>query len=132
MLTCGLLSFTQVDIAIAPFLARLYIVEEHRGFKMAEVGPEFEKWFKACTERESMVKTSSDREHCESLDVVFPLALAERTCVHFQTPRSTPDTCPTLLSPRWPSRFEAKSPTLEHSFFPSLSFASMSMHVLLR
>lgn len=46
---------------------RLYILEENRGFKASDVGEKFEGWVKACVNRESLIKTTSDKEHYEEI-----------------------------------------------------------------
>ncbi|KAM0747047.1 glutathione-S-transferase [Meredithblackwellia eburnea MCA 4105] len=59
--------FGVVDLAIAPFFMRFYIIEEHRGFRSSHVGDKFTAWFKACTSRQSMIETTSDKEHYEEI-----------------------------------------------------------------
>ncbi|CAF3748204.1 unnamed protein product [Adineta steineri] len=54
--------FSLVDITAAPWIFRMYILEEHRRFKDELVGgcwPEYKKLIK---ERPSVIKTSSDRQ----------------------------------------------------------------------
>ncbi|KAF8993022.1 glutathione-S-transferase [Cyathus striatus] len=55
--------FSIVDVAISPWIVRDYILVEHRGCKREDVG---EKWVKYAAEiekRDSVVKTSSLKEH---------------------------------------------------------------------
>ncbi|KAK4703032.1 glutathione S-transferase, partial [Phenoliferia sp. Uapishka_3] len=59
--------FGAVDICLAPFLMRLYILEKHRNFKAEDAGQKFVDWAKACTTRPSMVSTSSDMVHYEEI-----------------------------------------------------------------
>ncbi|GAO47059.1 glutathione-S-transferase [Saitoella complicata NRRL Y-17804] len=56
-----------VDVAIAPWLERLYILEKHRGFKEDDVGQDFVEWKKAITSKESVKNVLSDREHYEEI-----------------------------------------------------------------
>jgi len=51
------------DIALIPFLMRLYILEEHRGFKKEDVGSDFVKYFEKVTNLDSVKRTTSDKEH---------------------------------------------------------------------
>ncbi|GAA5892604.1 hypothetical protein JCM6882_005657 [Rhodosporidiobolus microsporus] len=51
--------FGWVDAALAPWVARLPLVEERRGFKRAEVGERFVRWAEAVEGRKSVRKTSS-------------------------------------------------------------------------
>ncbi|CED84382.1 glutathione-s-transferase [Phaffia rhodozyma] len=55
--------FGFVDIAVAPFFARLYILEENRGFKQSEVGEKFESWVSSCVNRKSIIDSTSDKEY---------------------------------------------------------------------
>jgi len=55
--------FSLVDIAIAPWAARDYIVTEHRGYKRDEVGSGWKEWADALEKRESVKKTTSNKEY---------------------------------------------------------------------
>ncbi|EAU91255.1 hypothetical protein CC1G_06890 [Coprinopsis cinerea okayama7 len=61
-------TFSLVDVAVAPWIARDYILREHRGFDRKDVGPKWEEYAKLIESRPSVVQTSSDREH---LDVIY-------------------------------------------------------------
>lgn len=51
--------FSLVDIAIAPWAERDYIITEHRGYKREEVGNGWKEWADALEKRESVKKTTS-------------------------------------------------------------------------
>ena len=53
--------FSLVDIAIAPWATRDYIVTEHRRFRRDEVGNGWKEWAEALEKRESVIKTTSVR-----------------------------------------------------------------------
>ncbi|KAF8993023.1 glutathione-S-transferase [Cyathus striatus] len=55
--------FSLVDVAIAPWVVRDYITTEHRGFKREEVGEKWVKYAAAIEKRDSIIKTSSLKEH---------------------------------------------------------------------
>ncbi|KJA28856.1 hypothetical protein HYPSUDRAFT_61695 [Hypholoma sublateritium FD-334 SS-4] len=55
--------FSLVDVAIAPWIVRDYIITENRGYKRAEVGAAWEAYAGRLEKRESVVNTSSLREH---------------------------------------------------------------------
>jgi len=57
-----------VDIAIAPWITRDYVHQEHRGFRRQDVSPQWEAYAERLEKRPSVVKTTSLREH---LDVVY-------------------------------------------------------------
>ncbi|KAL8291904.1 hypothetical protein RQP46_002162 [Phenoliferia psychrophenolica] len=59
--------FGAVDLSLAPFLMRVYILEKHRNFKAADAGDKFVKWLEAVTSRPSMISTTSDKEHYEEM-----------------------------------------------------------------
>lgn len=54
--------FGLVDASIAPFLVRLYILEEHREFKAADAGGSFEQYVKDVLDRKSVRETTSERD----------------------------------------------------------------------
>lgn len=53
--------FSLVDIAIAPWIVRDYIVVEHRGFKREEVGEVYERYARIVEKRDSVLNTQSVR-----------------------------------------------------------------------
>jgi len=55
--------FSLVDIAIAGWVVRDYIVEEHRGYSREKAGQEWVKWANEIEKRDSVIRTLSDREH---------------------------------------------------------------------
>jgi len=55
--------FSLVDIAIAPWAVRDYIITEHRGYKREDVGNGWKEWAEALEQRDSVKKTSSEKEH---------------------------------------------------------------------
>ncbi|KAF4563191.1 hypothetical protein EYR40_007098 [Pleurotus pulmonarius] len=55
--------FSLVDAAIAPWVVRDYIVIEHRRFKREEVSDAWKKYAEVIEKRDSVLKTSSDKEH---------------------------------------------------------------------
>ncbi|KAF7428797.1 hypothetical protein PC9H_008029 [Pleurotus ostreatus] len=55
--------FSLVDAAIAPWVVRDYIVIEHRRFKRDEVSDAWKKYAEVIEKRDSVLKTSSDKEH---------------------------------------------------------------------
>ncbi|KII95625.1 hypothetical protein PLICRDRAFT_97369 [Plicaturopsis crispa FD-325 SS-3] len=52
--------FSLVDAAIAPWVARDYIVAEHRGYSRSAVSKEWEAYAQALAARDSVIKTSSE------------------------------------------------------------------------
>jgi glutathione S-transferase len=52
--------FSLADITIAPWIIRIYILEEHRGFTDELVGGCWSEYKKLIKERASVIKTSSD------------------------------------------------------------------------
>ncbi|THH07264.1 hypothetical protein EW145_g3494 [Phellinidium pouzarii] len=52
-----------VDIAIAPWAVREYILVEHRAFKREDVPNGWKEWAELLEKRESVLKTVSEREH---------------------------------------------------------------------
>lgn len=55
--------FTLVDVTLAPWLVRDWIVIEHRGYKREDVGEKFAEYAKRVESRDSVLKTSSELEH---------------------------------------------------------------------
>jgi len=55
------------DISLAPFIARLYLLEEHRGFTLHKTDLELKGWIEAIQKQESYQNTLSDREHYEKI-----------------------------------------------------------------
>lgn len=51
--------FGLVDIAIAPWTKRDYLIRDHRGYVRADVGEGWKEWAERMESRESIVKTSS-------------------------------------------------------------------------
>lgn len=51
--------FGIVDAAVAPWVARDWVITEHRGYKRSEAGEAWEKYAKALSERPSVLKTKS-------------------------------------------------------------------------
>lgn len=51
--------FGLVDVAIAPWCARDYIISEHRGYVRGDVGDGWKEYAERLESRESVVKTSS-------------------------------------------------------------------------
>ncbi|GAA5862835.1 hypothetical protein JCM8547_006564 [Rhodosporidiobolus lusitaniae] len=54
--------FSLVDTALAPWIVRFYLLEEHRAFDVEAVGPRFVKYAKKVLARDSVKRTTSDRE----------------------------------------------------------------------
>ncbi|KAI0050793.1 glutathione-S-transferase [Auriscalpium vulgare] len=52
-----------VDTAVAPFVARDYIIAENRGFKREDVGAGWVEYAKRLESRDSVLRTTSDKEH---------------------------------------------------------------------
>ncbi|KAF8070401.1 glutathione S-transferase [Lyophyllum atratum] len=59
--------FSLVDIAVAPWIARDYVVQEHRGFKREDVNDAWVKYASAVEKRESVVITMSERKHLDEV-----------------------------------------------------------------
>ncbi|EKM53396.1 uncharacterized protein PHACADRAFT_259750 [Phanerochaete carnosa HHB-10118-sp] len=55
--------FSLVDVAIVPWIVRDYIVAENRGFKRDDVGSKWIEYAARLEKRDSVSKTSSDKEH---------------------------------------------------------------------
>lgn len=54
--------FGLLDAVIAPWIVRLDILVDHRGFSVAELGPRLERYVDAILARESVKATTSDKE----------------------------------------------------------------------
>lgn len=54
--------FSLADVTIAPWIYRMYILEEHRGFKDEMVGGHWPEYKQGINERPSVIRTSSDRQ----------------------------------------------------------------------
>ncbi|OBZ69936.1 Glutathione S-transferase omega-1 [Grifola frondosa] len=55
--------FSLVDVALAPWVVRDYIIKEHRGYSREAVGGGWKEYAEQLESRESVRKTQSDREH---------------------------------------------------------------------
>lgn len=51
--------FGLVDIAIAPWIVRDFVIQEHRGFKRGDVSPVWDAYAERVEKRDSVVRTSS-------------------------------------------------------------------------
>jgi len=56
-----------VDVALAPWCVRMFLITKHRDFHIEDVGPKFVKWFEAVMARESVKNTSSDQDMVEKV-----------------------------------------------------------------
>ncbi|KAL4064249.1 glutathione S-transferase [Scleroderma yunnanense] len=54
--------FTLVDVAIAPWIVRDYVLAENRGYKWEDVGNGWVKYAEALSSRDSVRRTTSDRD----------------------------------------------------------------------
>ncbi|KAL4064732.1 glutathione S-transferase [Scleroderma yunnanense] len=54
--------FTLVDVAIAPWIVRDYVLAENRGYKWEDVGNGWVKYAEALSTRDSVRRTTSDRD----------------------------------------------------------------------
>ncbi|KAF8891850.1 glutathione-S-transferase [Infundibulicybe gibba] len=59
--------FSLVDVAIAPWIMRDYVIQEHRGFKRSAVGDAWVKYAAQVEKRDSVVKTQSERQHLDTI-----------------------------------------------------------------
>ncbi|KZT21089.1 glutathione-S-transferase [Neolentinus lepideus HHB14362 ss-1] len=59
--------FSLVDVAIAPWAVRDYVLAEHRGYKREDVGSGWKEWAEKLETRDSVVRTSSDKVHYEEI-----------------------------------------------------------------
>ncbi|KAI0692087.1 glutathione-S-transferase [Cytidiella melzeri] len=55
--------FSLVDIAIAPWIVRDYIIAENRGFTREGVSPKWKEYADLVEKRDSILRTQSDKEH---------------------------------------------------------------------
>ncbi|OCH86631.1 glutathione-S-transferase [Obba rivulosa] len=55
--------FSLVDIVLAPWIIRDYIMENHRGYSREAVGASWKEYAERLEKRESVLKTQSDEEH---------------------------------------------------------------------
>jgi len=55
--------FSLVDVAIAPWAVREYILVENRDYKREDVSSGWKEWAELLEKRETVRKTSSDKEH---------------------------------------------------------------------
>lgn len=55
--------FSLVDVAIAPWIVRDYIVIENRGFTRDAVGPTWKAYAETIEKRPSIINTASEKEH---------------------------------------------------------------------
>jgi len=60
-------NLTLPDVVLAPFAARLYILEEHRGLSDAQLNDGFKKWKDAMLKRDSVVLTLSEPKYYEEI-----------------------------------------------------------------
>ncbi|KAG6920031.1 hypothetical protein DXG01_010099 [Tephrocybe rancida] len=60
--------FSLVDIALAPWVVRDYVLQEHRGFNREEVNDDaWVKYASLVEKRKSVVETQSEREHLNEI-----------------------------------------------------------------
>ncbi|KAF7792760.1 hypothetical protein EIP86_003858 [Pleurotus ostreatoroseus] len=59
--------FSLVDIAIAPWIMRDYIITEHRGYSRAAVSPEWEAYCTAIVKRPSVANTFSEKQYLQPI-----------------------------------------------------------------
>jgi glutathione S-transferase len=52
-------AFSLVDLAIAPFAVRDYIIKEHRGYERSQAGEKWKSYAEALEQRDSVRRTSS-------------------------------------------------------------------------
>ncbi|EJC98963.1 glutathione-S-transferase [Fomitiporia mediterranea MF3/22] len=52
-----------VDVAIAPWVVREYVITENRGYKRSEVSDAWNEWAGLLEKRESVVRTTSERAY---------------------------------------------------------------------
>ncbi|KAF9486043.1 glutathione S-transferase [Pholiota conissans] len=55
--------FSAVDVAIVPWIVRDYVLAEHRGYNRADVSPQWKAYADLVEKRESVLNTSSLRDH---------------------------------------------------------------------
>ncbi|KAL6305201.1 glutathione-S-transferase [Sparassis latifolia] len=59
--------FSLVDVALAPWVARDYVLQEHRGYTREAAGAGWKEYAERLENRESVLKTQSDKEHYEEI-----------------------------------------------------------------
>ncbi|OSX61526.1 hypothetical protein POSPLADRAFT_1170182 [Postia placenta MAD-698-R-SB12] len=59
--------FSLVDVVVAPWVIRDYILKEHRGYTREGVSPKWKDYVEQLINRESVRKTQSDLEHYEPI-----------------------------------------------------------------
>jgi len=59
--------FSLVDVAIAPWVVRDYILANHRGYSREAVSEKWKKYAEALETRPSVLNTQSDKEHYEEI-----------------------------------------------------------------
>ncbi|KAF8806588.1 glutathione-S-transferase [Phlegmacium glaucopus] len=60
-------TFSLVDVAIAPWIVRDYIIEENRGYKRGDVSSSWKNYAETVEARDSVVKTMSSKEHLREI-----------------------------------------------------------------
>ncbi|KAG5731762.1 Glutathione S-transferase omega-1 [Termitomyces sp. T112] len=60
-------NFSLVDVAIAPWIVRDYVVQEHRGFKREDVNEAWVRYASTIEKRKSVVETQSERKHLDEI-----------------------------------------------------------------
>ncbi|KAL5501286.1 hypothetical protein ACEPAH_8546 [Sanghuangporus vaninii] len=55
--------FTLVDVAIAPWVMRDYVLAEHRGYNRSDVSKAWVEWAAVLEKRDSVLRTMSDKEN---------------------------------------------------------------------
>ncbi|KAG6885002.1 hypothetical protein C0993_006653 [Termitomyces sp. T159_Od127] len=72
--------FSLVDVAVAPWITRDYVLEEHRGFKREDVNEVWVKYASAIEKRQSIVQTQSVSNLPTAAPIANPvLVLGKRT-----------------------------------------------------
>ncbi|KAJ7496836.1 glutathione-S-transferase [Mycena latifolia] len=59
--------FSLVDVAIVPWITRDYIIAEHRGYSREAVSAEWKRYADHTEQRESVLKTKSERDKYEEI-----------------------------------------------------------------
>ncbi|KAH9923727.1 glutathione-S-transferase [Epithele typhae] len=59
--------FSLADVAIAPWIVRDYILQEHRGYDRAAVGVDWTEYADRIVARESITKTTSEKDKMEGI-----------------------------------------------------------------
>lgn len=67
--------FGLVDVAVAPWALRDYVIRDHRGYKREEVGDGWKEYAERLESRDSVVKTSSvsysEHDRCLPLTIMI-------------------------------------------------------------